>query len=783
MSKSITTESNETTRWSRAISTDDRKKKQNRLSLTRNSLISKITNESKTNQSIQENFLNFVILNNSQYADFPKIEEHYKRKLISIHAKYNINRECINRKKKEYTELLDQIGIELKQNYIIADDSYLAIYNEKIKKIRYLIKVKEHEFECYKNIYSRVYKENYLMKKRLEQERYYEKKDNEQFEQYNIIKEQKVKVLNNQTNILNTVKRIERLSTKKYETEIEQKLNKLKKIDLQVMTLKNEISYKKNEMRVIKSNQKNLAHDLNFYTKLNCKILSELVSLRKEIFIEKIKYLKLIEYLKERESNSNEDPLRLIILSYNSQQTSYNNYIHQFNVANKEIENLHFMLTQLDNEHLQIKDIIIKENNNFIHRHNNAIDQRKYFTLIKTEQQNIKEQITDKQIHLKHIINLMLSVLQKSHRIILRKVPKFLQSNISCINQFKEVLHTSYSAFTFEKTLQLYQINRIKENKYKVYLKVLCIFHNTLMSLLSIFFNKISEEYMNQLRFKKKIKIIDFNSKVFFKLYKQQIEGLKNDYLEKSALYVQTQKRYVQRKVCFQNVKENQSSNIIDIKESLNSAGQTFLKFHPRKSINMINKYINIQIQSNEDFSNFQKGRDRNSMISLFTEGGKKNNENNNNRSSHSHLKINKTEDNYELSFDSFNYDEEEKNDTKKSTKKPNVIKRIAHIQFVSNNREYNKICSRRNDLRKLELNYFNSRDGSLTNQEFSLIYQKLKNNYKKISIKRKKNKSESNIHDLYGTRSLPRLHTRRQSVIQNKNIELIKNQSMSFRM
>ena len=97
-------------------------------------------------------------------------------------------------------------------------------------------------------------------------------------------------------------------------------------------------------------------------------------------FIEKIKYLKLIEYLKERESTSNENPLRLIILSYNSQQTSYNNYIHKFNVANKEIESLHFMLTQLDNEHLQIKDIIIKENNNFIHRHNNAIDKRKYFT-------------------------------------------------------------------------------------------------------------------------------------------------------------------------------------------------------------------------------------------------------------------------------------------------------------------------------------------------------------------------------------------------------------------
>ena len=230
MSKSITTESNETTRWSRAISTDDKKSKQNRHSLTRNSLISKITNESKTNQSIQENFLNFVILNNSQYADFTKIEEHYKQKLISINAKFNKNRECINKKKKEYSELLDQIGIELKQNYIIADDSYLAIYNEKINKIRYLIKVKEHEFECYKNIYSRVYKENYLMKKRLEQERIYEKKDNEQYEQYNIIKEQKVKILNNQTNILNTVKRIERLSTKKYENEIEQKLNKLKKI-------------------------------------------------------------------------------------------------------------------------------------------------------------------------------------------------------------------------------------------------------------------------------------------------------------------------------------------------------------------------------------------------------------------------------------------------------------------------------------------------------------------------------------------------------------------------
>ena len=87
-------------------------------------------------------------------------------------------------------------------------------------------------------------------------------------------------------------------SSEKYENEIEQKLNKLKKIDLQVMSLKNEISYKKNEMRVIKANQKNLAHDLNFYTKLNSKIKSELISLRKEIFIEKIKYLNQYRKLK-----------------------------------------------------------------------------------------------------------------------------------------------------------------------------------------------------------------------------------------------------------------------------------------------------------------------------------------------------------------------------------------------------------------------------------------------------------------------------------------------------
>ena len=45
-------------------------------------------------------------------------------------------------------------------------DSY---YDKLINQIQSAIRLKEHEFECYRNTYRRLYKSNYLLKKRYEE--------------------------------------------------------------------------------------------------------------------------------------------------------------------------------------------------------------------------------------------------------------------------------------------------------------------------------------------------------------------------------------------------------------------------------------------------------------------------------------------------------------------------------------------------------------------------------------------------------------------------------------
>lgn len=759
---------------SRKISVKRKSNSKPDLELTRNSLISKIKNVSQKNQRLQENFLNFIISNNSQRADFAKIEAHCQSKLIKLHSKYNDNKLSLQKKKEQYSKLLSTIEYSLKQNYIIVDDSYLAVYNKRITDLKKLIKIKEHEFDCYKNNYSRIYKENYLIKKRLEQERIFEKKGNEQYEEYNIIKEQALKVLNNQSKILKTVNNIYEISSLKNSDEVEGKLNKLNRLDLIVLGLKNEINQKENEIEVIKSKQQNIKNENTFYSKLNVKVFTELLSIKKEFYQQKLKFEKILLELRKNQKIRKNEKIQLVIQIYNSQQIIYNNYIHRFNTSNKEIEYLYKLTNKLEQKKEEINQNIKSEKKLIdIYKKQNSFDIKKSLTLIKTQIANINKEILKKSIKYEQILNLSLSLIQKSNKFI----AKWNNNNTnfeknSCIIQFHNYIKRNYLFYSYDKNSKLFQIKTLSI-KNSIYLELFLIFGNTMMTLIFISLDKISHLYQKEITFYPSDGIVleNFFEKEFLSFLELHLNKIKEDHQQKSILITQTNELFNKRKVTFQNLKSeyNSSNNkATSVKINLNYASRQFIQNHPRKSIAMINKYLNYHIKNKEEISIFPKPQNSSSNFLLYLKGRIQEN-------IHTEQPIvpeskrNKTEENCELIVDSIDYEEKDLTRKSKNIKKKNSIKKIKNIQFYSNNTEYNKIYQRRNDLRKLELSYFNSKEQNmLTNQEFSLIYQKLKTSYKQ-KHQNKKSRSLSGIKSFsVSTSILPKVHSHSNSNSQS---------------
>ena len=158
-------------------------RKSNEIFITfTNSLKLKSTNESSevTNkisqkeskilekEKITENFFDYLINENSNYANFEKVTEYYEKKLSRNKNRYNQNLEIIKNKKEEIKELKIHI-FNLLINYVVLENKDLDLYYEKmIEKLKKEINLIEHELEVYKNSHSEIYKMNYILNSKLE---------------------------------------------------------------------------------------------------------------------------------------------------------------------------------------------------------------------------------------------------------------------------------------------------------------------------------------------------------------------------------------------------------------------------------------------------------------------------------------------------------------------------------------------------------------------------------------------------------------------------------------
>ena len=194
-------------------------------------------------KKFEEKYLSYIIKSDTKFIDVDKIENKFKNIVIEKYNKFNSNKIKIQNLKKEYNLILNEIQTELLNNYSIYNNTLINFFDKSIKKYTNLIKIKQHEISCYKNVYNRLHISNYSIKKRIESEL---KNDNiqlKQYSDYNIIKNLVLNSFNTHSKTLKNMRNYEFIEKEKYEKNIMKKLNKINDLEFQINLIKDAITY------------------------------------------------------------------------------------------------------------------------------------------------------------------------------------------------------------------------------------------------------------------------------------------------------------------------------------------------------------------------------------------------------------------------------------------------------------------------------------------------------------------------------------------------------------
>ena len=116
---------------------------------------------------IEHQYVRYSVEHNSKYNDIDEIEQYYISLANSKYKIFNLNRTKISELKSINNSLSNQIQFSLLNHFPLTSKSLLRQYDNEISKIKYLIKIKTHEQETYKNIYTRLFNTNSLYTKNI----------------------------------------------------------------------------------------------------------------------------------------------------------------------------------------------------------------------------------------------------------------------------------------------------------------------------------------------------------------------------------------------------------------------------------------------------------------------------------------------------------------------------------------------------------------------------------------------------------------------------------------
>jgi hypothetical protein len=143
---------------SKIVESKELKEINDNFSLTTNSITR--NNNQKLLEKTNHNVLDYLIREESEFADLFKVENYFKDIMISKIGEINHYNKLLKLKQKEIDEVQDLINRELIENIHLDKDEMIELYDNEKEKLSRNIGLIEHDTECYKHIYDKLYRSN-----------------------------------------------------------------------------------------------------------------------------------------------------------------------------------------------------------------------------------------------------------------------------------------------------------------------------------------------------------------------------------------------------------------------------------------------------------------------------------------------------------------------------------------------------------------------------------------------------------------------------------------------
>ena len=546
-------------------------------------------------KKFEEKYLSFIIKSDTKFIDIDKIENKYKNIVIEKYNKFNSNKIKIQNIKKEYNLILKEIQTELLNNYSIYNNTLINFFDKSIKKYTNLIKIKQHEITCYKNVYNRLRISNYSIKKRIESELKNDSIQLKQYSDYNIIKNLVLNSFYSHSKTLKNMQNYEFIEKEKYEKNIIKKLNKINNLEYQINLIKDAITYEeKNILKEINKKNKIKNEILNEKKKNNI-IIKDIIWIGNYYFKNKLSILKILKESKIKDIN-------LLIIKFNNMKQKYQNLSSKFIFYNLEIKRLKTLLTKYNDSLSQIlnknktKDIKINLENykikekmelNSLKFHNNIINDNYHKSLF---------------------------LLQKS--II------FMEERLNNFNK----IDINYGKYSYKMNINLAKLDLDNKkilkktllNVIKLFFKFNYLFHNSFFYIYeNCILNEDNEDDDDDDDVNNgnnnKVLIKNFFNKEDFEIYKDKLKYI-----------------FKKRRKTLKMISENNEKVLTNLKESIKNENNDVKKnnFSEKDLYNNFINYLNNENNNNLDLNSKDKNISSNNIINikLFKNTKSKNN-------------------------------------------------------------------------------------------------------------------------------------------------------------
>ena len=118
-----------------------------------------------TLEKSKHNVLDYLIREETNFADLYKVENYFKNILNEKSKKYDVNDAIIKKKLKEIKNIEDLINSEIISNIELDKDDIITVYADEKIKLENKIENLEYDNECYQYTNNRIIKANVKLNK------------------------------------------------------------------------------------------------------------------------------------------------------------------------------------------------------------------------------------------------------------------------------------------------------------------------------------------------------------------------------------------------------------------------------------------------------------------------------------------------------------------------------------------------------------------------------------------------------------------------------------------